>query len=132
MRLYVGVHWLCKLSVSLTMLWHTGTAAVWLGAQTPHRSAWVQAGVASQSGQVFLYVERKTPRHPRPVTQSVTWSLGRPVVVRLERRGHSWRAKIGPLRTGWLPLRHVRWCNALELQNHGHGGVLVDARYETG
>lgn len=132
MRVYVGVHWLCKLAVSLAMLWHSGTAAVWLGAQTPHRTAWVQAGIASMDGRVFLYVERKAPDQAQPTSQFYPWSLDRTARARLERRGRSWRARIGPLRTRWLPLRDVRWCNALELQGGAHAGAVVGFRYVRG
>lgn len=133
MRVYVAIHWACKLAVSLALLWHTngGTAAVWLGAQTPHRSAWVQAGVADDTLGTYLYAEWKRPGHSPDAT--FVWAgLGELKHPRLVRRGNWWRAEIGDLRTRWVRLPHAEHCNALELQAGAHAGAQVGLRYEHG
>lgn len=125
---YVGLHWGCRLALALALLWHTGTAAVWVGAQTPNRSVWVQAGVGATGGQTFIYVERKTRLESHPTQQFAPWPLGLVAHARLEHRGRLWRAQIGSLRTRWLAIPDAVHARTLELHGDAHAGATVDGQ----
>lgn len=129
--LYYGLHWMCKLVVLLTLVSATAPApklaSVWIGAQTPHASRWVQAGIYKQGLLTWLYVEWNRGSGPRLLT--FPWAHNLIERAHLQhRKGGYWRAEIGTMRTPWLHLRRVKRCTVMELRGGSHAVALVGAQ----
>ena len=129
---YVGLHWLCKLFVGLTLVSATppvgGHAAAFISAQNHALTRWVQAGVESNGTirQPYLYVEWRVRGETFLVV--IPWSFRERAHGRLERHGQFWRAGVGGLWTPWLRIRHAQRCNGLELYRGAHGKARVGGR----
>ena len=132
---YVGLHWLCKLAVILSLLWaapNTGHAAVWIGV-SHGTDKWVQVGIEQQTmGPPQLYVEWRYSRHAYPRLLAEPWDH-QPARVVIQRKGHAmWRAGLRDLWTPWTYIRYSSRCSVLELGRNAHGAALIGRRLVAG